>query len=140
MEFYLPEDTKYLTNHGLKRLNDIDREEDGIAVIDKCGKIVYTKDYLVKTKRFDTMICQHDKCYQQLVSDIPIAFEDYVDIETFLKNSELIDNVKINLDDKIYENISLDFVLASTLAISNAFKVNDKDEIISEDNRQLLSD
>ena len=114
--FYLPENTKYLTNNGLKCVSEF-TEDDEILTISNLGEIEYTKDFNIQVKQVGTMTLKTDGSYQGVMADCDIDFKDY---GNYLKN-ENSSQTKINLDGEIYE-IDKALAISISLFVSNFFK------------------
>lgn len=125
--FYLPEGTKYLTNHGLKCISEL-TEDDMIFTIDKFGNISYTRDFEIYTSSFNTLLLNTDNNFQGLMSDIEVQYKDYLPC---IKHKEAT-QTKVEINGVIFEKeLDKDLVISIALYISNFFRKLDNGTLVS---------
>lgn len=126
MEIYLTEDTKYLTNHGLKYDFEI-TENDRLAVISLDNELYFTNDFEFITKKFDSMILQTDEYYKTLLSDVKVNFKYSCDCLP----DELPSQITFDLDDKVIDTFTKDYAIVLSLFVSNYFKETEDNSLIN---------
>ena len=114
---YLPADTKYLTNSGMKSLQDI-TENDLLGIIRKEGELVYTKNFEVDRIKTDSLQLQTDGHYQTLLSTTNYEFN------TFEKVFDEVDTEFpiVSFDGKDIESIPEDMCLFIAIFLNSYFK------------------
>lgn len=124
---YLPEDTYYLTNQGLKQIPEFSKDTSLLAL--KNSKITYTKDFEVNETYFDTMQQMNCGSFYGLISSIE---SDIKNNEIHLDFNKEPNQVRFQIKHDAYSDftISRAQAIALTLFISTYFK-SSKNKIVS---------
>ena len=131
MKNYLSKNTLYLTNNGLKTLDEIDTHKDNIIYLSYSGELLETNDYTLDKRSFNYIYDNYDSSYGRIISsveEVPRTITDFIEDDSNLKISTFF--IKSKDKDKLwYEDFRLDKTLSLSLVITNYFDTDEENYI-----------
>ena len=88
MKNYLSKNTLYLTNNGLKTLDEIDTHKDNIVYLSYSGELLETNDYTLDKRSFNYIYDNYDSSYGRIISsveEVPRTITDFIEDDSNLK-------------------------------------------------------
>lgn len=119
-KLFLDMNTKYLTNHGMKYINEIDNE-DSLLIINKANRIIECNNFSIEYSEFSTGYDNFDSNYSRCITNIPINTDNCVHIINTAK-SEKSEFYVGNIEQDIwYKDISYDISLLLSIFVTDYF-------------------
>ena len=117
--YYLPKDTRYVTNQGLKYAYEFN-ENTQLLVLDRLNKLSYTFDFNLVSGNFNTLNTNTDHNFKGLISTIPVEYDDFTTCP-FLNDTPSQVRCRIDGED-LKMLIGKDLAVVMTLFVSSYFK------------------